>query len=115
MFVKADLDEIGLNTFKWMPYAQNLVCFDSIPSVVPTNIILGLKKNIGEIYEQGKAHPDRVEPGTRIQVTDGPFKGYTGVFDAHLDEHERVKILLDLIDHKQMPVKLNRGQIAPRI
>ena len=26
------LDEVGISTFQWMPYALGLVCFDGVPA-----------------------------------------------------------------------------------
>ena len=39
MFVQADLDEVGLSKFNWMPFAIGLVSFDGVPAVIPENLM----------------------------------------------------------------------------
>lgn len=36
-------------------------------------------------------------PGDRLQVEDGPFRGWSGVFERELSDHVRVVILLEAI------------------
>ena len=114
IFIHCDLLEVGINTFKWMPHAQGLVCFDGTPAIVPNNIIDGMKKNIGNIHIQGQRQRKHTKHGTPIMVTDGPFKGYEGIFDCMLDDHTRVKVLLDLVNHRKLPIKMDYGQIQTK-
>jgi len=114
LFVYCDIDEVGINTFKWMPHAQGLVSFEGMPAAVPPNIIDGMKKNIGNVHLQGKQHKNQIKPGTPIIVTDGPFQGYEGIFDSMLDENERVKVLLELIDQRKIPIQMDHGQIQTK-
>ena len=111
LFINCDIDQIGINTFKWMPHAQNLICFDGIPAALPQNIIDGMKKNIGNVYHQKKHNTKRIETGTPIIVTEGPFHGYEGIFDSCLDERERVKVLLELINNRKIPITMNLDQL----
>jgi transcription antitermination factor NusG len=112
IFVNCDIDELGINTFQWMPHALGLVCFDGIPAAIPSNIIEGMKKNIGNIRAQKKK--DQIKPGTPVTITEGPFQGYEGIFDSRLDSQDRVKILLELIDYRKIPVEMKQGQIKPK-
>lgn len=41
----------------------------------------------------------RFEPGTRVQITDGAFASYLGLFEGMRDD-ERVTVLLDLLGRK---------------
>jgi len=112
LFVKADLDELGTNTFTWMPYAQGLVCFDGQPAEVPQTIIIRLQNLIQEINAQGGLKPQRFKRGDRVRVKDGPFEGYEGIFDSQLSGTNRVRVLLKLLSDRQMPVEMNTNQIT---
>ncbi|NIW46477.1 MAG: hypothetical protein GWN14_16725 [candidate division Zixibacteria bacterium] len=114
LFVKCDLDRLGSNTFKWMPYAQNIVSFDGEPAEIPPNIISGLKKKIGNVLAQDNKPSKTIKSGTPVIITEGPFEGYQGIFDSTLDENARVKVLLELIDHKRMPVQIDASLIQAR-
>ena len=114
MFVHCELDVIGSSYFKWMPYAQGLVTFDAEPAAIPDNLIVALKNRVGEINQKGGLHFTQIEQGTAVQIVDGPLRGYDGVFDMRLDEHARVRILVNLMNNRQMTVDLNVGQIKPQ-
>lgn len=112
MFVHIDIDEVGMSTFSWMPFSQGLVSFDSEPASVPERLILALKKHMQEVSDKGMFHRDQFEAGTPVRVIEGPFQGYQAVFDSQLEGHERVRILLQLLNNRRLPVELHAGQIA---
>jgi hypothetical protein len=43
---------------------------------------------------------------------EGPFRGYEGIFDRNLDGSERVKVLLQLMSDRHVPVEMHMNQIA---
>ena len=112
LFVKTDLDEVGTNTFTWMPYAQGLVAFGGNPAVVPDPVIHQIKSAIQEINDQGGLKAPCFSPGDRIRVTEGPFEGYEGIFDLHLSGTERARVLLQLLSDRQMPVEMDIRQLS---
>lgn len=114
MFVKCNLDVIGINLFKWMPYSQGLVCFDGCPAIVPSNIIAGMGKKIGHIFENKTTLKNGIKPGDSVIVTDGPFEGYDGIFDTKLSDKERVRVLLKFLDHKRILININIDQLKIR-
>ena len=111
LFVKTDLDAIGSNTFRWMPYAQGLVSFGGNPAVVPDPVIHQIQNAIQEINDLGGLAAPCFSPGDRIRVTEGPFEGYEGIFDLHLSGTDRARVLLQLLCDRQIPVELNIKQI----
>lgn len=111
LFVRADLDEIGLSTFKWMPYAKSLVNFGDEPPVVPDALINTLKKKLNHINESGGEIFIDLEKGDLLKVNAGPFEGYEAIFDIRLDGTERVRILLKMLSEHYVPVELDVGQI----
>lgn len=111
LFVRVNIDKVGLNTFKWMPYAQGLVSFDDAPAPVPDPIIDSLQKTIQTINEKGGLKFEEIHPGDRIQVIGGPFEGYEGIFDTRISGTDRVKILLQYLCDRQIPVEMQIAQI----
>ena len=53
MFVQADIEEVGLSTFQWMPHALGLVCFGDEAAIVPENLIHAIHKRVDEIIAAG--------------------------------------------------------------
>ena len=114
MFVLVDLNKVGKSTFGWMPFAQGLVSFDGEPAFIPDSLIVALKKRMHEIKNKGGLIFDQLEPGTPIRVIDGPFQGYEAIFDTRLDGQERVRVLLQMLNDRRVPVEMHVGQIAKK-
>ena len=112
MFVRVDLEETGLNVFRWMPHSIGLVSFDNIPAVVPDHLINTLRKRVSEINEAGGELFDGLEHGDRVRIAEGPFKGYEAIFDERLPGKERVRVLLELLGNERaVMLELDAGQI----
>jgi len=112
MFVYVDLEEVGLSTFQWMPYAVGLVSFDNEPAIVPENLIHALRKRLEEIAAAGGELFDGLRPGEPVKIRDGPFAGYEAIFDARLPGSERVRVLIQMLsDQRRIPVELRAAQI----
>jgi transcriptional antiterminator RfaH len=112
MFVKVDIEELGLSTFKWMPHALGLVSFGDEPAVVPDNLIHEIQKRVDEIAAVGGELFDGLSQGDQVMISEGPFSGYEAIFDVRLPGSERVRVLLQLLNSKrQVPVELDSGQI----
>jgi transcriptional antiterminator RfaH len=111
MFVRADLEKVGLSTFQWMPHAIGLVVFGGEPSSVPESLIYALQKRINEINEAGGELFDGLKPGDAVLIQDGPFEGYEAIFDGRLSGKERVRVLLKLLNDRKLLVELDARQI----
>lgn len=115
MFVRVDIDEVGMSAFKWMPHAMGLVCFGEEPAIVPDHLIHSIQRRIDEITAAGGELFDGLSPGDKVLIHDGPFAGYEAIFDARIPGSERVKVLLQLLnDKRQLPVELDAGQIRQK-
>jgi transcription antitermination factor NusG len=114
LFVRADLEQVGLSTFQWMPHALGLVCFGGVPAPVPDELIAGIRQRLGEIQAAGSELLHRVKPGDRVVIQDGPFAGYEAIFDVRLSGKDRVRVLLQLLNDGCIPMELRAGQIKPR-
>lgn len=111
MFVQVDLDDVGLSTFKWMPHAIGLVSFDGEPATVPDNLIHAIRKRVNEIAEAGGEFYNGLKPGDPVRISSGPFAGYEAIFDARLPGSERVRVLIQMLSDRSVPVELKAGQV----
>jgi transcriptional antiterminator RfaH len=111
MFVQVDLAEVGLSTFQWMPHAVGLVNFDGEPAPVPENLIQAISKRVDEIAAAGGEFFDGLKSGDRIKISDGPFAGYEAIFDARIPGTERVRVLIQMLSDRRLPVELRVGQV----
>ncbi len=115
LFAFADLEEIGLSFFQWMPHAIGLVSFGGEPSVVPEHLIQAIQKRVDEINAAGGETFDGLKSGDTIWISDGPFKGYEAIFDARLPGNERVRVLLEFLGSKRkVALTLHPGQIIQK-
>lgn len=111
MFINVDLEEIGLSTFQWMPHAIGLVNFDGEPATIPDHIVQEIKKRVDAIMEAGGELFEGLHKGDKVRVSDGPFRGYEAIFDARLPGSERVRVLIQMLSDRRLPVELRAGQI----
>ena len=108
---KADLEKTGLSMLQFTPFARGLVTFDKEPAAVPEALIVAIRKKLEEINRKGGEVMAALVPGQAVLITDGPFAGYSGIFDVRLSGSDRVKVLIELLSKRYMPVELNVGQV----
>jgi transcriptional antiterminator RfaH len=111
LFVRADLEAVGLSTFQYMPYAFGLVCFGGEPASMSDALIYELKRRVEEIASAGGELFDGLRRGERIWIEAGPFAGYEAIFDARLPGTDRVRVLLKMMSDRHVPVELEAGWI----
>ena len=111
LFVHVDLEAVNVSDLRWMPGASGLVSFDGEPASVPDLLIAALRKQIDQhnatVREQGK----NFRRGDIVLIQEGPFAGYEAVFDTHISGEDRVRVLLSLLQSRQMPVEIASRQI----
>jgi len=112
LFVYADIEEVGLSVFQWMPHAMGIVTFGSEPAIVPDNLIQGIRKRVEEIAEAGGELFEGLKQGDVVRIADGPFRGYEAIFDIRLPGSERVRVLLELLgSQRRVPIELSASQL----
>ena len=115
LFVRADLDDVGLSVFQWMPHSVGLVAFGGEPSIVPDNLIHAIKQRVEEIAAAGGEVFDGLQPGDAITIDYGPFEGYEAIFDSRLPGSERVRVLLQLLtSRRRIPIEMDASQIRKK-
>jgi len=112
MFVRTDIEKVGLSTFRWMPHAMGLVCVGEEPARVPENLIHAIRKKVDEIAAAGGELFDGLNRGDKVVISAGPFEGYEAIFDTRIPGSERVRVLLQFLNsQRQVPVELDSGAI----
>ncbi len=111
MFVQVDIEQVGLSKFNWMPFAIGLVSFDSEPATVPESLIFEVRKRVEEIATAGGEFYDGLQTGDPVRISTGPFAGYEAIFDMRLPGTERVRVLIQMLTDRNIPVELKAGQV----
>ncbi|MGE5378440.1 MAG: transcription termination/antitermination protein NusG [Bacteroidota bacterium] len=111
LFVNADLETISISTLHWMPGAVNLVSFDGEPASVPDMLIAAIERQVEYINASQKNMLNELKPGDLVKIQDGPFAGYEAIFDSQIPGRERVRVLLNYLQNRQVPVELGEKQI----
>lgn len=111
LFVHVDLEVIGVSTLQWMPFARGMVSFDNEPAMVPDHLLSAIRGRISEVNAAGGEVFDGLHKGDTVYIQDGPFAGYEAIFDLRLPGSERVRVLIELLSKRQVPVELRAGQI----
>jgi len=111
MFVRADLGAVGVSTFQWMPHALGLVSFDDTAAPVPDALIEQIEARVAAIAAAGGELYLGLKPGDAVRIKSGPLAGYEAIFDARLSSGGRVRVLLELLTDRHVPVELSEAQI----
>jgi transcription antitermination factor NusG len=111
LFVRVDLQNVALSVFNWMPYSTGLVSFGGEPAVVSDSLVYAVKQRILQVEQAGGELFDGLHHGDPVIVQDGPFDGYEAIFDMRIPGSERVRILLKMLNDRNVPVELRAGQI----
>ena len=112
LFIRVDLEDLGVSAFQWMPHSLGLVSFGGEPAHIPDNVLHEMRRRVQEIADAGGEIFDGLKPGDVVRVQGGPFAGYEAIFDSRLDGQERVRVLLQFINNqREVPVELDVSQI----
>ncbi len=106
LFINVDLDEVGLSAFRWMPYSIGLVCFGGEPAIVHEALIQSLNRRVEKLNKAGLFHKSAFQSGDSVRVTEGPFEGYTAIFDEMISGGDRVKVLLEFLSGRHARLEL---------
>lgn len=111
MFVRTSLAELGPSVFSWLPFGQGLVSFGGEPATVPEALIAAIQRRVDEINSAGGEQLAGLERGEAVTIHGGPFDGRQAIFDVRIAGTERVRVLLELLQSRQIKLDLPAGQI----
>lgn len=112
LFVHADLEMVSASTLRWMPGAVSLISFDGEPVSVPDVLIAAIRRQVEVINTSQKSFVQGLKKGEPVLVQEGPFAGYEAIFDGHISGRDRVRVLLDFLQKRQVPLELREHQIG---
>ncbi len=107
MFIRANLEGLGVSTFSWMPFSTGLVHVGGEAAPVPDTTVRALAARVAEVWEAGGLHVEGLKPGERVLIRQGMFEGYEGIFDVKLPGSERVRVLLRMLNNRFVPVEVD--------
>lgn len=113
LFVHVDLDEVGLSVIRWIPFARGVVSFSNEPASVPDNLIEAIRRRVDEVNRAGGELLETLKPGEPVLIQEGPFSGYEAIFDVRLPGKERVRVLIQLLSQRYIPVEMQVGSLKP--
>jgi len=106
LFIHVDLDLTGRSLLEWIPGGDGLVSFGDEPAFVPDSLIDSIKQRIESLDTASGRAPILLRKGDIVTVRNGVFTGYEGIFDIQLSGSDRVRVLLSLMDNRQLPVEM---------
>jgi transcription elongation factor/antiterminator RfaH len=112
MFVNADLDQVGVSTFQWMPGVARMVSFGSEFAPIPDHLIQAIHERVDMINASDSEMFTKLRQGDVIVLRSGVFAGYEAIFDARLPGQDRVRVLLKLLENQQFRMIVPIGQIS---
>lgn len=112
LFVRLDLETVGLSSLNWMPHTVGLVSFGGEPASVPDNLVFAIRQRVEEIAAAGGEVFDGLKKGDRVRINVGPFEGYEAIFNERLPGTERVRVLLQFItERREVSVEMSAAYI----
>ena len=111
LFVNTDLEQVGISALQWMPYAGGLVSFGGAPATVPPNLVEAIRRHVDQINAAGGEAIAGLQKGDRVRIEAGPFQGHEAIFDARLPGRERVRVLLKLLQSREVNLELPERDI----
>ncbi|MBK8985780.1 MAG: transcription/translation regulatory transformer protein RfaH [Chloroflexi bacterium] len=111
LFVQLDIEQEGVDAYRWLPGVHGLVMFGGVPAVVHESLIAEIRGRLQKIEAVGGLTAETFQPGDRVRIVSGPLAGYEAIFDARLPGKERVQVLLAFLSAQPKPVKLDAQHV----
>lgn len=98
LFVKVDLTSSQASGLRWLAGVRTIVEIDDKPVIVPDTVIESLHRRLDPVVHRVLRKSEWLfQPGQKVQITDGPFKDFTAVFQKGLSGEQRVQVLIEFL------------------
>jgi transcriptional antiterminator RfaH len=89
-----DWEREGWSEVQWTRGLTRVVTFDGRPAFLPDEHVAYLLERLDRIDGDEFL---KIKPGTKVRVTEGPFKDMEAIFDGQLNGEQRVAVLLQIL------------------
>jgi len=111
LFIQVDLDAVGFSKLQWLPGVQRVVSFGGEPATISDALVQSMRRRIDENDFADIAMVQKIKHGDTVSIHSGPFAGYRAIFDSRLKGNERVRVLLEMLQDRQVCVELSGSEI----
>jgi len=105
LFIKADVQAVGLWTLHYAPGVNRVVMMDDKPIPVDERVIEAIRARLAQAAVVD-VRGEILEPGDHVVITTGPFADLDAVFDRRLSPQGRVVVLIEILQ-RLAPVELD--------
>jgi transcriptional antiterminator RfaH len=107
LFARFGLNSL-LHKVRFTRGVHSIVCIGIDPAPVDDNVIeiIAAQLDAAGFVKLG----DDLEPGAKVLIQAGPFKGLTGIFEREASAADRIRILLDCVSF-QASVEVERTHV----
>jgi transcriptional antiterminator RfaH len=114
LFIRVDIEAVGLSALQWIPHTAGLVNFGGEPAPVPDNLLHAISQRVNEIAKAGGEVFDAIHKGDVVRINYGPFEGYEAIFDERLPGTQRVRVLLQFLSNRYVPIELAASHLQTK-
>ena len=96
---------------RWTPGLVRVITSGGSPVQIG-EAMLGDIRRLERVGLRHRLHARALSPGSRVRIVEGPFAGFEGSVQAHLNGGERIRILLELF-RRQAALDCNPDLLQP--
>ena len=113
LFVQAS-DGFSYSDVQWLPGSQGMVHFDNVPAQISDGDIAGIRTKVNLVNQAETQARSGFQSQDKVIVVEGIFSGYEALFDSHISGTDRVRVLLQFIKARQVPVELSESALRKK-
>lgn len=118
VFAHCDLQVIGVSQIIYTPGLRRLVELCGHPATLTDAEIEHMRRRLTELLTWD-ANGRPLRPGDPVEILDEDFSGFDAIFDRHLTPEGRVRILLRILEERNVercvPIELNLASVRRKV
>jgi transcriptional antiterminator RfaH len=104
VFVRYDLEALGLSRLAYTPGLRAIVMFGGEPAIVPDQDVARIREQLAKQSLWDKSGVP-LQPGDAVEILQEPFQELDAVFDRRLTPSARVRVLLRYLEQHRLERK----------